>query len=599
VASTDTLYNQQQPVEIDPIIVVGQREPVRLSKAVNSSLSVSPQTIQSAQEDNILNHLAFNHASISITSVNGTGFGLGPSGQGKLMIRGLGFSPNRGALVLIDGRPDIAGLFGHPLPDTYRSAGLFSAQLIKGGASTLYGSNAIAGVMDLQSFYRPDVDRYTGVEFSAGSYHTAEGSIRHSQRLGSTIVAGWYDYIESDNHRENSEYFNRSGGFRVQMHPAAGWDVFLSAKYSSFDFTDPGPVYAPLRSTGDIQRSGVTLGIDRESRRWLLSTRLYNSYGEHAFSDGFKSVDRNNGLDVFGKLKDVVENRLDVSGGVSFNYLGGSAENGTPFINSGDFSEKEYAAHLQAEMKAGNFLSLTVGGRLIDHERYGGHFVYQAGAVLSPERFGSFKVSVGTAYRNPSVNESQLFLISNSETLQPEEGVFYEVGYFRQLGGNLSVETAVFWREGDNLIAALPNPSPPPPTKFQNSGEYSHSGFEATVRYSWRNWGFMPSFIHLNQDDFNLSVPEDKLVLSSNYRAGRLSVDLEMVAAFGTASDSAGAPVVLDDYRVVNVGHRYRLSDNADLTVRVENLFDQEYQVVHGYPMAGLTLRAGMAIRVY
>ena len=88
----------------------------------------------------------------------------------QVAARGLGFAPNRGTLVLIDGRPEIAGLFGHPLPDTYRKAGIYSAALVKGGASTLYGSNAIAGVLDMTSFYRPDLDRYTNLELNGGSF---------------------------------------------------------------------------------------------------------------------------------------------------------------------------------------------------------------------------------------------------------------------------------------------------------------------------------------------------------------------------------------------------------------------------------------------
>ncbi len=597
-APADSIIGEQEPIELDPIVVVGRREPTRLSKAVNSVLKISPQKVEIVAEDNILHHLAYSHASISVTSVSGTGFGLGPRGQGKLLIRGLGFSPNRGSLVLIDGRPDIAGLFGHPLPDTYRRAGLYSAELVKGGASTLYGSNAIAGVLNLQSFHRPDLSRYTGVEITGGNHHTFNGVARHSQRFGRTEVAGWYEYIESDNHRKDNEYFNRSGGVRMQLDRIAGFEMFLSGRYTSFDFADAGPVYDPSRSTGDIQRSGITLGMDREADRLLMSVRLYNSYGEHRFSDGFESIDRNNGLDIFAKLKRAGYQGLSLSGGISFNYLGGSASDGTAFIKTGTFSEKEYAVHAQVELDVKDLFDITLGGRYIDHDRYGGHFVYQAGAVVPTENSGSLKLSVGTAYRNPTINESQLFVISNSETLEPEDGTFYEIGYFNQFGNSISIETAVFFREGDNLITTLPNPSPPPLVKFQNIGSYNHSGWEATVRYVRGSLGISPSFIHLNQDDHNLSVPEDKLVLSGDYAVGPIHLGLEAIAAFSTASDSAGTTVVLDDYVVVNFDQRYALSDQIDLKLRFENLFDHNYQIVHGYPMPGITFRTGLAIRI-
>jgi iron complex outermembrane receptor protein len=597
-APADSTMGEQEPIELDPIVVVGRREPTRLSKTVNSVLKISPQKVETAAEDNILHHLAYSHASISVTSVSGTGFGLGPRGQGKLLIRGLGFSPNRGSLVVIDGRPDIAGLFGHPLPDTYRRAGLYSAELVKGGTSTLYGSNAIAGVLNLQSFHRPDLDRYTGVEITGGNHHTFNGVARHSQRFGRTTVAGWYEYIESDNHRKDNEYFNRSGGVRVQLDRIAGFEMFLAGRYTSFDFADAGPVYDPSRSTGDIQRSGITFGMDREANRLLMSVRLYNSYGEHTFSDGFESIDRNNGLDIFAKVKRAGYRGLSLSGGVSFNYLGGSAGDGTLFVRSGTFSEKEYAVHGQVELDVKDKFDITLGGRYIDHDRYGHHFVYQAGAVVPTENYGSLKLSVGTAYRNPTINESQLFVISNAETLKPEDGTFYEIGYFNQLGSSLSMEAAIFFREGDNLITALPNPSPPPLAKFQNSGSYSHSGWEAALRYVRGVLGISSSFLHLNQDDHNLSVPENKLAVAGEYASGPMRIGLEAIAAFNTTSDSAGTTVVLDDYVVVNFDQRYAISEQVDLKLRFENLFDRDYQVVHGYPMPGITFRTGLVIRI-
>ena len=583
-------------VEIDPIVVLGQRTPQRLSKIVNSAISVPADKMRQSSTENIIEHLTTGNASITSSAVAGVGYGLGTKGQGKLLIRGLGFAPNRGTLVMIDGRPDIAGLFGHPLPDTYRRAGLYSAELIKGAASTLYGSNAVAGVLDLTSFYRPDLDRYTHAELSGGRFDTYNGLVQHSQRFGGTTVAGWYEYIESDNQRPNSKYFNRSGGFRVQRDNFSGFDMFVSGKYSSFDFADPGPVYQPQRTTGDIQRMGMTVGLDRQTRPLQLSARLYSSYGEHAFSDGFNSVDRNNGLHIYARSRtDISESVMFLSGAFSANYLGGSAHNGTPFIRGGDFHEYEYAGHLQMEARYRDWLSLTAGSRYINHELYDDHWVYQFGAVVSPGEYGSLKLSVATAYRNPTINESQLFIISNDSSLKPEEGNFYEVGYFNRIGSHLSIETAVFWRDGENLIATVANPSPPPAAVFANTGSYSHSGWEATVRYSANRLSLAPSFIHLNQDTYNSSVPEERFALTADWENDRLRLAVDASAARRTHSDSLGVPVVIDDYFVVNTSASLRLTNMLSLKGRIENLFDTDYELVHGYPMPGITFRIGLA----
>ncbi|HKK20729.1 MAG TPA: TonB-dependent receptor [candidate division Zixibacteria bacterium] len=597
---TDSTYNtKENPVEVDPIVVVGQREPVRLSKAVNSVITVPPQKMEDASEDNVLSLFNYSSSSIGITSVNGVGYGLGTYGQGRILIRGLGFTPNRGSLVLIDGRPDIAGLFGHPLPDTYQRAGLYSAELVKGGSSTLYGSNAIAGVLDLQSFYRPDLDRYTNLELKGGSYNTFDGVIQHSQKVGHAILAGWYEYLRSDNQRDYEAYFNRSGGFRAQLQQWKGMNLFLSGKVTSFDFGDAGPVYAPMPSTGKILRTGVTAGADRRTETYALSARLYNSYGHHSFSDGFHSVDRNSGIDIFGRLNHVGSKHLSLSGGLSFDQLGGNAYDGTPFTRPGNFDENEFAAHAQTEFSYKALSSLILGGRYIHHDRYGSHFVYQAGLVVTPSTIGSFKLSVGTAYRNPTINESELFMISNPDSLKPEEGTFYEVGYFKKLSASLSVETAVFWRDGKNLILTVPNPAPPPFVTFQNSGTYKHSGIEATLRFSRSRFSLNPSYTHLNQDNYNESVPTDKFVVDGGFTARRFRSGIETVAALNTRSDSAGVPVVLKDYFLVNLDQVCHITRNLDFSLKINNLFDQKYQIVSGYPMPGITFRGGLAYKMF
>ena len=588
----DSALRADHPVELDPIIVVGKREPVRLSRAVNSALYLSPQRVAEAPSENLLEVLPAADASITVTSVRGIGYGLGPAGQGKLLIRGLGFSPNRGTLVLTDGRPDIASLFGHPLPDTYLRAGIYTAELVKGGASTLYGSNALGGVLDIQSFYRPDRPRYTNVEFTGGSWATRDIVLQHSVHTGGAVLAGWAEYLESDNERPNSTFINRGGGFRAQFNEKGRWRSFLSGKYVHFDFSDPGPTFAPARSTGDIKRAGLTFGTDYRSERFALTGRLFTNYGEHAFSNGFHSVDRNHGLDVFARLDDVFADGLAVSGGVSVNNFGGSAYDGTPAIRQGDFGVWEYAANLQFEYDQWDWLNLTAGGRFVRHDAYGGHFTYQAGAVLTPGRVGSFKASIATAYRNPTISELYLLPPANADSLKPEEGTFYEVGWFKRFGRVVSVEAASFWRTGENLIVVVP--PPPPPPRFVNSGRFSHWGFEAKVRLAFGDWWVQPSFIHLNQKELNNSVPDDKFALMVRWRSGPLGLGLESVAAFNTHSDSAGVPVVLADYVVTNVHADYRLGGVLKLRAVINNLFDTEYQTVAGYPMPGINFRLGI-----
>ncbi|MEA1981631.1 MAG: TonB-dependent receptor [candidate division Zixibacteria bacterium] len=571
-------------VELDPIIVTATKEPTRLSKIVNSVSVISHQKIQNANENNLLSILDDNFSSISLSDVNSSGYGLGIRGQGKISIRGLGFSPNRGVLVLTDGRPDLAGLFGHPLPDTYRKTGIYSAEIIKGSASTMYGSNAIAGVIEFTSFYRPDLDQFAKLELSRGSYNNWNGTAQYSKKIGKSILAGWYDYEETDNFRTDNQFLIRSGGIRIQFPKQNGYDYFVSSKFSSFDFSDPGPLYNLNTFTGDIFRTGLTFGINKSVEKYALALRIYNNYGEHLFSDGFSSVDRLNGVDLFGRLKDINQTGLSLSGGVSFNKLGGSAN------NTEHFSESELAFHLNSEIQLTNKLNLTTGGRYIHNEDSDGHFVYQAGSIYSLEQLGSLKLLAATSYRNPTINETSLFPIS-SDSLKVEEGSNFEIGYFNKFSNNVKIESAFFYREGKNLITTRLNPNSPPPVIFTNQDKYFHNGIEFDIKYFEKNYNLNLSYTHLNIDNFSTPVPEDKIAISLNSKINKIRINLNSIMALNPHSDSSGTDIVLDNYFVTNISGNYELTGNITIKTAIHNLFDTEYQIVHGYPMSGITFR--------
>ena len=134
---------------------------------------------------------------------------------------------------------------------------------------------------------------------------------------------------------------------------------------------------------------------------------------------------------------------------------------------------------------------------------------------------------------------------------------------------------------------------------FQNSGTYKHSGIEATLRFSQGPWSLSPSYTHLNQNSYNESVPTDKFVLDGACDGKRLRVGFEMISALNTRSDSSGVPVVLEDYSVVNIENTYHITPDVDFSLRISNLFDENYQIVAGYPMPGITFRGGMAVRMF
>ena len=93
------------------------------------------------------------------------GYGIATNGTGSVSIRGIGGSPNTGVLIVVDGRPDMQGLMGHPLPDFYSLSNAESVSVTEGPASVLYGSNAMGGAIEIVPSRPFGRDAYAPIEF--------------------------------------------------------------------------------------------------------------------------------------------------------------------------------------------------------------------------------------------------------------------------------------------------------------------------------------------------------------------------------------------------------------------------------------------------
>lgn len=80
------------------------------------------------------------------TSRGVMGYGVSNGAAGGISLRGLS-GGNARLMVLIDGHPQYAGIFGHPIADAYQTLLADQVEVLHGPASVLYGSNAMGGVL--------------------------------------------------------------------------------------------------------------------------------------------------------------------------------------------------------------------------------------------------------------------------------------------------------------------------------------------------------------------------------------------------------------------------------------------------------------------
>ena len=140
-AVIDSLINLQGVV-ISANKVQVNRNSVPLTISV-----IDRDQIEASSESALLPVLSQYVPGLFVTQKGITGFGVSEGAAGTVNIRGVG-SGNK-VLMLFDGQPQWAGVFGHSLPDTYVASDVERVEVIRGPGSLLYGSNAMGGVVNI------------------------------------------------------------------------------------------------------------------------------------------------------------------------------------------------------------------------------------------------------------------------------------------------------------------------------------------------------------------------------------------------------------------------------------------------------------------
>ncbi|MDA9557646.1 TonB-dependent receptor [Vibrio sp.] len=200
-----------------------------------------------------------------------------------------------------------------------------------------------------------------------------------------------------------------------------------------------------------------------------------------------------------------------------------------------------------------------------------------------------FITSVGTAFKAPSLNDLHDTSYGN-ESLEPEESTNYEVGVDYKKD-NLHWRINAFRNDVDNLIAYNFAES-----QSQNIAEATNEGIEARTEFSTGMITHQLSYMYLSTEDtegnelarraqhsgsYGVQIAlSDKWDLLTQYQYTGSRIDY-IEAQF--ANGEVGA------YDVFNLATTYRVLENLHLKLRVDNVFDEEYAAVDGYPAPGIS----------
>ncbi len=488
--------------------------------------------------------------------------------------------------VFVDGIPSQVNNHFHPLVDQYTPDMLERIEITRGTSGVLHGASAAGGVIDI--FTRtPDAGLSGYLRGLAGRFDTRElqASVGYGWDGGSFQISTT-DRV-TDGHRPNLEFEANTLNLQLRQRLSPDWTFGAKAARTEAEIENPGPITSPslARSTQDPTNFALTL-----DRSTASSTSLAAVYWNRATVDalrngrglpqGFRRFDeRETGVRLKHAWLKGSGNTLTV--GLDAVEYTDERTNGAGTVPPIENKESFASPYFQITRNLGDKTSFDAGVRLTTSSQFGTDVSPEVGVtrVLRPDLV--LRARAGKGFRVPRVNDVNApFAVPNPD-LEPEDFLNFEVGLNKTFGRGSEFDVAVWQMEGDNLIQTIGGGGN---ARQVNTGEFSHSGLESRLdlRVSDRfNLRFGLGLADLEND--TAQVPETTLDFGFDCRLDKWRFGL----TGRHASDLYGGnnrTRPLPDYTVADLHVGFQVLETLELAVDVDNVTDEEYQTIAGYP---------------
>ena len=595
-------------VNIKEVVVTGTRTITSSADIPNTVTSITSEQLEQSIDPSILTSASMHTPGLFVTSRNVVGYGISTGAAGSMSVRGIGGDGR--VLVLIDGQPQYAGLYGHSIPDMYSTYMAESVEVIRGPSSVLYGSNALGGVINIIR-QKVATQRHFKSCLCLGSYGTLTANTSMNDNKEKSSLCAAVGYVRSDGHRSSSAFSNLNGFVKYDYKISKTWKWSADATLNHIKSENPGPTTAPLHEAdAKVMRGLVSVSLTNLSEKSDGLVRAYYDFGHHNIRDGYtetpsapypyKHDDFLMGISAYQNLHLMAGNNITL--GIDAQRFGGKAWTGE--LIYANRSETECAAYTDLRQTIHSNVTLDAGMRMNYHSVCGTEWVPQVGMTYHVTKSQTAKLIVSKGFRNPTIKERYMFTPANPNLL-PERLVNYEASYAIRKQ-NWVIDVNAFYLDAENLI-----------NKVYNSA-VSHVVLENT--HQLHNWGLelsgrcnlSPLLPHLSLIDTSLMLsanysylhtnkpvacaPTHKALVSLEYKHKRLSSALT-VQYIGGLSLENNNDTDKQNYTLLGVNVSYDVMRDVNVFVKGENLLSKRYQTYTGYPMPGALFLAGVSVR--
>ena len=608
VISGDTTRN------LDEVVITATKFPKKQSetgKVVTVITNVQLQ--QSAGKD--LSQLLNEQAGLIINGANSN------TGKDKsVFLRG---ASSKYTLILLDGIPvtDPSGVGGAFDLRLLSIDQVERIEILKGSQSTLYGSDAIAGVINIIT--KKSGNKNIGVAGTAsyGSYNTFKGNAVVS---GSTTKVDYnvgYTYFNTDGISEATDKtgtgnFDKDGYKESSFNATVGIKATDKLKISPFfrlvdykgNFDYDAFTDGPAKYTSKFINAGVI------SQYKLLKGALALQYG-HTNTD--RNYDGQYGKSIFKGRFDNAELFYNTEIGKYFQVLGGINFQQIKMLDT-TASKKDPSITMTSPYVSFYLHNLAgwnieLGGRYNSHSKYGSNFTYSFNPSYLIDNKTKVFFNYSTGFRAPALYDLYGQYGSN-ENLKPEKSTSIEAGVQTALIKNkIELRVVAFDRKVKDAIVYGPA------FMVINQDKQHDKGFEIEPSFFINKNITIRAFYAFVDGDVTTKVgtkdttyfnlirrPKNSVGINIGYQATKglfVSANLKMFSKrtdlFFDPITFASSTVELKSYVLLDIYAEYKLlAGKLKLFADAKNITNSKYTEVYGFNTLGFNINAGISFKL-
>jgi iron complex outermembrane receptor protein len=540
-----------------------------------------------------------------VTSRGVAGYGVSGGAAGGINMRGFAGGSGR-VLMLIDGHPQYAAIYGHPVADAYIASDAERVEVSRGAASILYGASAMGGAINLITRQAVEEGNRLNVRLSAGSYGLQRYSATDTYRRGRFSAVASANYEGADGHRPNMRFDEGTGSVKLGYELSKTWRVTGNVNIAKAKARVPGQVSRPLLDGAtDVLRGMGGLSLENRHEKTRGAVNFYYNWGKHKINDGyheggtpqpylFRSTDYMGGVNIHQAVNLFPGNTL--TGGVDVKLYGGDARRNPETEIYADHVElNEVAGYLLAQQRLGRFM-MEAGLRAEHHKLWGTEWVPQAGVSFKPAERTSLKFSFSKGFRSPNMRELYMYAPANAG-LMPERSFSYDLTVSqRLLDERMSAELTLFRIEGDNMIEVVDVGEGR--MQNRNTGEFANRGIEFTLNYAvLRNLALAANYSCLDMEKAVTGAPRNKFYAGATWSPGRFTISTG-AQVIDKLYLVAGETPQTTNFTLIDARVAYRTSGWLEIFVKGDNLLGRKYETMAGYPMPGALFTGGVSLNL-